>query len=282
MSGELTLIAGDPVGIRGHASRFTRTANAISDAVALLKAVQDASGDQRSEAVSALAGRIGDTRDRLSQLRERYEVAGSALTDFADVLEDAQLRGNTAISQVQQAESRARTNDYWVAEAKDARNSTVDPVELQQATDAAVRYGNAAAVARTDAAASRISETIGGDGLNDSGWDNLLDWVNENASWLKIVKDALTVVTAIIGVLSIFFPALAVVALALGALTAVLGFLLASSGDGSWLDFALDIVGVLTFGVGSAALAGVKLGGVALRGARSLTLATRNPGAVWG
>ncbi|MGL1442088.1 hypothetical protein ACSTJB_23505, partial [Vibrio parahaemolyticus] len=72
------------------------------------------------------------------------------------------------------------------------------------------------------------------------------------------------------------------VALGLAVLTAGLSFLLASSGDGSWLDFALDVIGVLTFGVGSAALAGVKLGGIALRGARSVTLAVRSPGAVWG
>lgn len=54
------------------------------------------------------------------------------------------------------------------------------------------------------------------------------------------------------------------------------------SGDGSWFDFALDAIGVLTFGVGSAALAGIKLGTVALRGGRAATLAVRSPGMVWG
>ena len=284
-AGEMVPIGGDVAGIRRHATRFTNTANAIRDAVRLLQTVRDASEEQQSDAVEALAGAIGDTRNRLNQLRDRYEVAGSQLTEFAEVLESAQGRANTAITSYGAAQSTARGYEYRVAEATETRSATVDPAELQTATDAVTRYNTALSNARGDAlqartahaqavadveeagnsAASAISRAVEGDDLNDSWWDNVMDWVNDNAGWLKVVKDILTVVTTIIGVLSIFFPVLAPLALGLAVLTAGLSFLLAASGSGSWIDFALDMVGVLTLGVGSAALAGIKtrLGGPA-------------------
>ncbi len=156
--------------------------------------------------------------------------------------------------------------------------ATGDLSQAQSAYDAAVERVQRAG----DTAASTISQTVSSDDLNDSWWDNVLDWVNQNAEWLKVVKDILTVVTAIVGVLSIFFPVLAPIALGLAIVSMGLSFLLASSGDGSWFDFALDAIGVLTFGVGSAALAGIKLGSIALKGGRAATLAVRSPGMVWG
>jgi hypothetical protein len=156
--------------------------------------------------------------------------------------------------------------------------AAADLTNAQASYDAAV-----AAVAEAgDTAAAAISHAASSDGLNDSWWDNVLDWVNENAEWIKAVKDVLTLVTVIVGALSIFFPVLAPIALGLAILSAGLSFLLASSGDGSWLDFALDVVGVLSFGLGGAALGGIKLGTSALRGGRAATLAVRSPGMVWG
>lgn len=298
----MTPIGGDVAGIRRHATRYTSTATAISDAVALLQAVISASGDEKSQAVDALADTIGDTKSHLATVRARYEVAGSALSTFADELERAKTQASAAMSAHADAERRQTYAQRNLTEARTAARQTVDPAELADATDAARRYSSMSSGATTDlanaqasyeaavaivqaagdTAASAISQAASSDGLNDSWWDNVLDWVNDNAEWLKVVKDILTVVTAIVGVLSIFFPVLAPIALGLAVVAAGLSFLLASSGDGSWLDFALDVVGVLTFGLGSTALAGIKLGTVALRGGRAATLAVRSPGLVWG
>jgi len=295
-------IGGDVAGIRGHASRHSSTARAVSDAVEMLQAVISASQQETSEAVEALADTIGDTKTFLSRIRERYEVAGSALTTFANELEQAQQQAASAISAHDDAQRRHTYAQRNLTEARQVTQQTVDPGELAEATDAARRYSSMSTTAATDlsqaqaaydaavervqragdTAASTISQTVSSDELNDSWWDNVLDWVNQNAEWLKVVKDILTVVTAIVGVLSIFFPVLAPIALGLAVLSMGLSFLLASSGDGSWFDFALDAIGVLTFGVGSAALAGIKLGTVALRGGRAATLAVRSPGMVWG
>ena len=295
-------IGGDVAGIRGHASRYSSTARAVSEAVDMLQAVISASQQETSEAVEALAGTIGDTKTFLSRIRERYEVAGSALAVFANELEQAQQQAASAIAAHDDAQRRHTYAQRNLTEARQATQQTVDPNELAEATDAARRYSSMSTSAATDlsqaqaaydaavqrvqqagdTAASTISQTVSSDSLNDSWWDNVLDWVNQNAEWLKVVKDILTVVTVIVGALSIFFPVLAPIALGLAILSAGLSFLLASSGDGSWLDFALDVVGVLSFGLGGAALGGIKLGTSALRGGRAATLAVRSPGMVWG
>jgi hypothetical protein len=97
---------------------------------------------------------------------------------------------------------------------------------------------------------------VSSDSLNDSWWDNVLDWVNQNAEWLKVVKDIHGRHRHRRRAVDLL-PVLAPIALGLAVLSMGLSFLLASSGDGSWFDFALDAIGVLTFGVGSAALAGI-------------------------
>jgi len=241
-----------------------------------------------------------DLADRVDQLQKRAD--GSALSAFANELERAQQQAAGAIAAHNDAQRRHAYAQRNLSDAHTAAHQTVDPTELQEATDAARRYSSmsttaaadltnaqasydaaVAAVAEAgDTAAAAISHAASSDGLNDSWWDNVLDWVNENAEWIKAVKDVLTLVTVIVGALSIFFPVLAPIALGLAILSAGLSFLLASSGDGSWLDFALDVVGVLSFGLGGAALGGIKLGTSALRGGRAATLAVRSPGMVWG
>jgi hypothetical protein len=295
-------IPGDVAGIRRHAGRYTRTATAINDAIEMLQAVADASRDERSRAVDALADAIGDTRDRLSRVRGRYEVAGSALATFADALESAQQQAASAITAHDDAERRHTYAQSHLGQARTAARQTVDPAELADATDAVRRYSSQSSIAATDltaaqtsydsavaavasagdSAATAIAQSIDNDGLNDSAWDNFLDWVNDNAGWISVVKDVLSVVTMIVGALSIFFPVLAPIALGLAAVTAGLSFILAASGSGSWLDFGLDMLGVLTFGLGTAAVGAIKLGSMALRGARSVRLAVTAPRTVFG
>ena len=51
-------IGGDVAGIRGHASRYSSTARAVSEAVDMLQAVISASQQETSDAVEALAGSL--------------------------------------------------------------------------------------------------------------------------------------------------------------------------------------------------------------------------------
>jgi hypothetical protein len=295
---QIAPIPGDPAGIRAKASRFTRMAQAITDSIALLDAVAREAETQESEAVDALAGAVGNANERLNDLRQRYEVAGSQLTTFANVLEDAQRRAQDAVNARDTAAADERRLEYRLGEARDAAQSTVDPVERTDATDHARRYSNQLAGVREDLAsagaahataledvrragdeaATAIARAIDGDGVNDSWWERYVagpvqDWVQANAEWLTIAKTILGAITAIVGLLSLVFPVLAPIALALAVVTAVLSFALAFSGEGSWLEFGLDLIGVLTFGVGAVAAKGV---GLALKGSQIMRGLTYN------
>ena len=290
-------IPGDPTGIRNKASKFTRMAQAITDSIAMLDAVQREADTQDSDAVDALASAVGNARSRLGDLHNRYEVAGSQLTAFADVLEDAQRRANDAVTARDQAAADQTRLQGRLDEARTAAQSTVDPVERTDATEHARRYSTQLAGVRTDLnsagtahanaladveragndAATAIARAVNGDGVNDSLWDRVSnavkEWVQANAGWLRVLKDILGVITAIVGIAAIFFPVLAPIALGLAAATAVLSFALAFSGEGSWLEFGLDMLGVLTFGVGAVAAKGISL---ALKGTQVLRGLTYN------
>ena len=125
-------IGGDVAGIRGHATRYSKTATAIQDAVELLKAVVNAAQDETSKAVDALADSIGDTSSHLSAVRGRYEVAGSALSTFADALEHAQTQAAAAISAHDDAQRRHTYAQRNLSDAHTAAHQTVDPTEFKR------------------------------------------------------------------------------------------------------------------------------------------------------
>ncbi len=78
-----------------------------------------------------------------------------------------------------------------------------------------------------------------------------------------------------LAVASFFFPVLAPFALAAAGLTAGLSWLLAASGEISWVDFGLDVLALATFGVGAIAGSLVRSATQALRMTRIGTLASR-------
>lgn len=293
---EIGPIAGNAVGIRSRAERFTRAAEAIADATRFLQRVKgDTTASETSDAVAALAKSIDDVDVRLTTLRPRYEVAGSELSTFANVLEEAQRIASAAadrrdelVQDLRRAEMRAET----AREDADQAARGGDAVSAQEAIASSQRWAgqsegyesqlatqgtlhhNAVESVRTagDKAAEAIAQAIENDGVNDSLWDNIMGWVADNAEWLSVLKDILGAITAIVGLLSLVFPVLAVVALGLGALTLGLSFLLAASGKGSWLDVGLDLVGMLTFGVGAVAARGVSLSIRGLQGAHAASV----------
>jgi hypothetical protein len=257
----------------------------------MLRGVQDAAGSEQSDAVDALSEQIGNAQARLGDLEGRYDVAGSQLTMFADALEEAQRLALVATSVRDIALDEAGRLERQLDSARDDAQFEADETSRHDAqlrataisqhltavqqdlASAGQTHATALEMVRDagDVAAEAISGIVGSDGLNDSWWDNFMDVVSANAGWLTVVKQILGVVTAIVGIISIFFPPLAIVAFGLGALTAMLSFTLAAAGEGSWLDFGLDMIGVLTFGVGAIAARGVSLGLKGMQVTRGLT-----------
>lgn len=281
-------IPGSPGTVRSKADRFARTAAAIVEAVSGLETAIAETRNHDSQALDELAENAHDVAERLSTLRERYQTAADALSGFATELESAQTQAQALIGESGQAQSSVDYLDRQITTYTQQRQQTTDPTELVEVTQhltqlharrrhrvedlasVRARFERIVEALRQSGrdAASRMRAVTDSDGLNDSIWDNVMGWVQENAEILKAIHEVLKWITTGLSILSFFFPVLAPFALAAAALTAGLSLVLALAGEMSWVDFALDVLTVATFGV--AAVATRAIGGVmtALKGTR--------------
>lgn len=270
-------IPGDPTAIRGRASQYAATADAILDAVSGLRTAIAETRNHDSEALDVLAENAGSVADKLATLENRYRVASESLTGFAGDLETAQRQVGPIIADSGEAAGQLTYATARIRQFEHQRLTTTDPTEMVELNQQLIRlhsranaYRDTLATAQTQFngileslrqsgrdAASRLKTAIDGDGLNDSILDNINGWVSEHAEILKAIRQVLQVITTALSVLSFVFPVLAPFALAAGLLTAGLGLLLASAGEISWLDFGLDVLAVATLGVGAIASKGV-------------------------
>lgn len=283
ISSTLAPIPGDVAGIKSIAAKFQRTAESIDGAIdELKKAILNAKSSD-SDAVEAVQGSAEQVSERLLQLKGRYTTAGTELTTFATDLETAQTHTQSLLTQRDQweqqlmnlaAQQSRHSEDSpsvgspdYLAKLVDhrqeaARLNTAVSGANEQLRQLQNRYANVVDQLRSAAsrAAGQLRGAIKSDGLNDSTWKKFSNWVSEHADVLKAIHNVLGAITGVLGVLTLFFPVLAPIALVAAGLTAGLGLVLALTGEISWVDFALDIVGVLTMGV--AAVAGKALKGV--------------------
>ncbi|MCR2785099.1 MULTISPECIES: putative T7SS-secreted protein [unclassified Microbacterium] len=288
-------IPGSPDTVSSRATRFTATADAILEAVSGLRAAIADTSQHESKALDQLAENAGQVATRLESLEGRYREAGSALSSFATDLQTAQTEAMTLVREHAEATASEDRYNREIDHYREQRQRTTDPMEavdlnrhLMLLTQRQGAQSSAAAGAQARfaqiierlrdsgvAAAGRMRDAMDGDGLNDGLWDNFSGWVAENAEILKAIHKVLQLVTTVLSVLSFFLPVLAPFALAAAALTAGLSLILASTGQISWVDFAIDLITVATFGV--AAVATRAIGGVmtALKGTRVARLAAQ-------
>ncbi|GAA3029894.1 putative T7SS-secreted protein [Microbacterium dextranolyticum] len=288
-------IPGDPGTIRSKAARFAATAAAITEAVGGLRTAIANTKQHESKALDALAENATKVADRLASLQNRYDEASRALDSFAGDLEHAQREAQTLVDEHGDAEQAAARYDRQIDHYRDERARATDPVEAAdlnrhllalanrrdgqtgQAAAAQARFARIVEQLRQSgsAAAHKMRDAAGGDGFNDSLWDDFSGWVAEHADILKAIHDVLKNITLALSVLSFFFPVLAPFALVAGALTAGLGLVLAATGQMSWIEFGLDVLSVATLGVGAAASR--TIGGVmtALKGTRVARMAAQ-------
>ncbi len=210
ISNQLSAIPGDVAGIQAVATRFTQTAKAIEDSVADLKAMIKNSRTSESKAVTALAGVSEDVTGRLESLKTRYAAAGTQLSEFATHLQTAKSSADRLVEQQTQQQatvaSWGRRLEQHTADAPrlgspsyitatqdhmqeqwrlrqaqtEARGALQD---LQRQYEQVVRDLKD----RGSTAARALNGAIKADGLNDSVWDKVKNWVNEHAEFLKVI-----------------------------------------------------------------------------------------------
>ncbi|CAM3797571.1 hypothetical protein [Isoptericola cucumis] len=297
---EMQPLEGNAEGISQHATRYSQLAGDVGRAVGDLKTAIADTESHESEAMTELAAQADEVVPRLAQIQGRYETAGTVLGTYAGVLAEAQgeveraLRTRDSIADdVERYDVRIREaeGDVQLAAPEDRESrrddltrlvSAVEPL-TQELVAARAHYDAAVATAEDSGARAEqaIAETVEADGLTDSAWDSFKGWVTENMGWIKALKDAMSIITTALGILSIFFPVLLPFAAGFALATLAMSSTLAATGNGSWLDVGLDAVALLTLGVGAALGSGVKLTMKAVRVTRSARLAwagSRRPG----
>ncbi|WP_432508776.1 hypothetical protein [Kineococcus auxinigenes] len=241
--------------LTGAVERYRRTAAALG-----------AYWPELEEAQSESARALQDARDAEERQRAAEAVAAAHATpapapaDPADpVAADAHARAERERTSARSSAQRAAA--LAAGDLQTARERLAEAVELRD---------RAAARART-----AIDEACDGDPLADSWWDDVQQAVHERAEDVSKWADLLGKVSAALGLLALavgWIPvvgqALAAVlglaALTLSVLTLLLHTALFVSGDGDWVDLAVDVVGLLTFGVGRAAALSLKAVGPTL------------------
>lgn len=286
MAEEIAEIPGDADGILAQANKYTDMAEIVSRAAQDLRTITD--NPERYSALSTdkWLAKTEEVIPKIEDVKGRYEVAGTELAAFANVLSEAQSTARSSvITRDNHVEALQNLNGQILEAGAQPMQRPGDdgppPAEevnrLENAAEPHITAITGAHSAwqtakdnvdeRAQTAEDRLNEAIDSDGLSDGVLDEIGSAVDSFVDWaapvLKILKDVLTVLAAVVGVLSIFFPVLAPLALGLAAATFALSLTLAATGNGTWADVAWDAVGLLSFGVGAAA-------GATVKGARAL------------
>lgn len=269
-------VPGDWVTIQSEARRIARIAEDMANQVRRLRQIQDDDQILRGEYADGLRDACGDVADDLDRVQSRFETVGEQLDDWWEPVMDARTKTWNALQDAEAAQAVLDANP----EPSPARPGSPPPTDAETAAEE-IRAGKvdgatgdldrartsfARAMEDYDEKAGEIARAIedaSDDDFKDGRWDKFKNWVDANASWLKKIADAISIIVTIVAVIALFCTPVGWV-LAVVAAVALLGlairFALAASGNGSWTDFALDLVGVLTLGTGRIAASLARLG----------------------
>lgn len=286
-------VPGEPELVERAGRHYRKVALAINEAAAKLRRIA-AGQDMQSEAVNAFRDSANKVAEEIARAQERYDGVGQALSAYAPQLRDAQDESTAALRQAKDAEA-AQASAHRASEAAQGRidtaaigaDTTADQGDQRRAAGTAEAAGDALAAARRrlqtaidarDTAAQRaigaINNVVKDAELNDGLWDNVFSKVVE---WTGRIADWVAMAAGLLALLFAWFPplaaAFAAVALVASLVSLAMKSIQLAMGDATWGKVAWAAVGVLAFGVGRAALAGLKGTVKGLRAARTLTRA---------
>jgi uncharacterized protein YukE len=259
--------------------QYTATAQLIqSQAQTLTNLSNNSSDSWKSQAGTVFVSKASSLATRITQAQQRYATAGTALTNAAEPMYQAQQQAYAAVQQAQEAQSTMNANApgptpapgspaptaaQQAAAKTAASNYSTAQDSLNQATSqfnsAVDDYKDAAS-----AAAKAINDELGSDPLKDSWFQAHFGWLLNFFHILAIIVMALAAIALII-----CLPGVGAVldGIGLGALGSIIGWgsfaigmgqtifdgVAAGEGLESWKSFGLDLVGDVTFGVGQGA-----------------------------
>ncbi|MFI9603124.1 putative T7SS-secreted protein [Streptomyces sp. NPDC052043] len=282
-------IPGDPYEVARLGRQLRKTAEAIEKEAREIKALRSVKNWQ-GKAAKEFEESAKGAGDKLRKAFKRYDEAATALgtqvrenvcsNEYASELHRAQQMADKALGDAEQAHgdltSAQRSLDGQPDDTpKDDPDTKKYNRHKEQASSSlkaakeALQTAKAIRDSAAKAAAEAIHDVIEGDGLKDGFKDKFKNWVHENAGWLtKLSKIAgrialwAGVLSLALGWIPVIGQAIAAVANAVALFFSIVAFatdlVLWLGGEGSGMSVFLDFVGLATFGIGRAAMAGAK------------------------
>jgi hypothetical protein len=261
--------------IRDEGDHYTKVAADIRTQVTALRNLAD-DDVSKGAYLDSIRENCEDTAGDLEKVLGRFETVGSQLTSWATDVETARSETWAALQDAEDADATLRSNPEPAPPLPGADPLTgAEQAEVDRVTQARSGATQALSAARTrfssamstyNSEAEKVASAIrkaSDDDMKDSRWDKVKNWVSQNADWLKLVADIIGWIVLVVAVVALFCTPAGWIMLLVAAV-AVLGVgiraLLAASGEGSWADFAFDLVGVLTLGTGKIATSLARLG----------------------
>ena len=267
-------IPGDPQQAASLSRTLRDTAEAIRNQVASIRGfATDDFWD--SDAGNAFRGHASETVDRLGKAFDRYDAAAEALDNFIPELDAAQQQSVQALTIAQQAQSdlsRANNTLSWAPKKLPTHAPAGRPATKPNPAyyAALTQRANANAALKTaeqmlqnainavhDAARSAaaiVQTAMDSDGLTDGWSEKAWHGIKTIADWASNISTVLGAVALVLAFIPGIGDALAAVVGSLALIAGVVGLVghLAEAihGGGSWLDVGLDVIGVVSFGVG--------------------------------
>jgi hypothetical protein len=269
-------VPGSPVLVGDEAEHYATVATTIASQARRLRRLAADDAALKGHYADALQEGMNELADDLDKIHDRFEVAGSQLAILEPALDTARLRTKNALDDAVDAQARidanAPSDDPVDPSAppptqadKDAEEDQANRHSAAEADLTRAKTACRTAISDFDEVADDVARKIraaSDDDMKDSRWDKFKGWVGSIASKLSILADILGYLALALTVIAMFIPGLNVLVLVL-ALTVgslLIHTLLASTGNGSWVDVAFDVVGLLTLGIGNKALNIAKAG----------------------
>lgn len=251
---------GDPIVVGEEAQHYSTVARQIEGQVRRLNQLAQDDAALKGHYAVELQGACKDLADDLDKMHDRFEMTGSQLAVLQPALETARTKTKAALD--------AAVDDKADEEKKVANDPQYDTEPQSPFAKSQPEMDCDSAMSYFDGVADDVARKIkaaADDDMKDSGWDKFKGAVGKISGVLKWVTKIIGFIVLAITVLALFIPGLnvLVVLLVLAVLLAIslsINTLLAVTDNGSWLDVGLDVVGLLTLGIGTKAIAVAKAG----------------------
>jgi len=254
-------VPGDPQEISTEAAHLAQVAQDITGQVAALRKIS-ADGIQIGQSPEAIRTAAQTLAGDLAKVAVRYQKVAAALRGWSPELEQAQRMSVQALDQAEIPYARLRqqailpsgshltaAQQQEVASYHTAMRRAEDELNAARAL-----LGRAISLRDTQAAYYQAKiDDASHDGLTDSWWDHVENWVDHHARLLSDICNALEWVATGLAIAALIFSGvgiLVVLGIAATALALAGRTLLAATGNGSWFDVGLDAISLLAFGTG--------------------------------